>query len=113
MWASFTSGDTCCTALCCVFTRSGEYVQSDPDLLDALNELRLGRMTERTRCLLSECKRPLPNDGIGATHLFPRNEDVSGVGLHACSMREPSSLRQKAIEHGIYVCSCVLQKPWL
>lgn len=55
-------------------------VQSDPELLDALNELRLGSMTERTCCLLSECKRPLPDDGIGATHLFPVKKDVS-VGL--------------------------------
>jgi hypothetical protein len=86
----------CCAVLCCVYTRS-EYYQSDLELLDTLNELRLGRMTERMRCLLSECKRPLPDDGIGATHLFPRNEDVSAIDLHACgslshwdSMQEPT-----------------------
>jgi hypothetical protein len=63
-----------CCGVCCP-------LQSDPELLTALNEMRLGRMTEHTRWLLSECKRPLPDDGISATHLFPHKKDVSNRNM--------------------------------
>lgn len=52
-------------------------LQADPELIGALNRLRLGQMDRATEMLLSELKRPLPDDGISATRLFPHNHDVS------------------------------------
>jgi hypothetical protein len=52
------------------------HPQSNPQLLEALNELRIGRLSASTQLLLSECQRPLPDDGITATHLFPHKQDV-------------------------------------
>lgn len=59
---------------CCVLCAAH---QSDPELLEALNELRIGRMSTATQLLLSELQRPLPDDGIAATHLYPHKVDVS------------------------------------
>jgi hypothetical protein len=53
-------------------------LQSDVDLLTALNELRLGLKSQTTNLMLSELVRPLPDDGITPTYLFPHNQDVSG-----------------------------------
>lgn len=36
-------------------------------------------MSRTTQMLLEEVKRPLPDDGITATHLYPRRHDVSVV----------------------------------
>jgi hypothetical protein len=69
-------------------------LQSDPELLAALDELRFGdKLSDATRMLVSELQRPLPDDGIQATHLFPRREEVCALtfvcahtaGLADCS----------------------------
>lgn len=72
--------------LCCAFQQRPcqcpprvTHPQSDPDLVRALNEVRLGQMSRTTQMLLEEVKRPLPDDGITATHLYPRRHDVSVV----------------------------------
>lgn len=54
------------------------WLQADPELIDALNRLRLGQLDRKTEMMLSEMKRPLPDDGIAATHLYPLKRDVSG-----------------------------------
>lgn len=65
----------CSDVLCCAVLLL--LLQADPELINALNRLRLGQMDRRTEMLLSELKRPLPDDGIAATHLYPRKDDVS------------------------------------
>ncbi|KAJ1306990.1 hypothetical protein OPQ81_007970 [Rhizoctonia solani] len=58
------------------FNLSKVFRQKDPRFVDMLNEMRFGRLTPSSIRTFYELSRPIPNDGIDATELFPRREDV-------------------------------------
>ncbi|EUC55635.1 DNA helicase (PIF1), putative [Rhizoctonia solani AG-3 Rhs1AP] len=58
------------------FNLSKVFRQKDPRFVDMLNEMRFGRLTPASTRTFYELSRPIPDDGIQATELFPRREDV-------------------------------------
>ncbi|KAF8749153.1 ATP-dependent DNA helicase [Rhizoctonia solani] len=58
------------------FNLSKVFRQKDPRFVDMLNEMRFGRLTPSSIRTFYELSRSIPDDGIQATELFPRREDV-------------------------------------
>ncbi|CEL61663.1 DNA repair and recombination protein pif1, mitochondrial OS=Schizosaccharomyces pombe (strain 972 / ATCC 24843) GN=pif1 PE=1 SV=1 [Rhizoctonia solani AG-1 IB] len=58
------------------FNLSKVFRQKDPRFVDMLNDMRFGRLTPSSIRTFYELSRPIPDDGIQATELFPRREDV-------------------------------------
>ncbi|CAE6398339.1 unnamed protein product [Rhizoctonia solani] len=58
------------------FNLSKVFRQKDPRFVDMLNEMRFGRLTPSSIRTFYELSRPIPDDGIQATELFPRRDDV-------------------------------------
>ncbi|KAJ3552575.1 hypothetical protein NM688_g4082 [Phlebia brevispora] len=59
------------------FNLTKVFRQSDPEFVDMLNEMRFGRLTFSSIARFKSLSRPLSyEDGVTATELFPRREDV-------------------------------------
>ncbi|THG99153.1 hypothetical protein EW026_g3138 [Hermanssonia centrifuga] len=59
------------------FNLTKVFRQKDPEFVDMLNEMRFGRLTTASIMKFKKLARPLQyDDGVGATELFPRREDV-------------------------------------
>ncbi|CAE7183572.1 unnamed protein product [Rhizoctonia solani] len=58
------------------FNLSKVFRQKDPRFVDMLNEMRFGRLSPSSIRTFYELSRSIPDDGIQATELFPRREDV-------------------------------------
>ncbi|KNZ80122.1 DNA repair and recombination protein pif1, mitochondrial, partial [Termitomyces sp. J132] len=53
------------------------FRQSDQDFVDMLNEMRFGRLSQKSIAKFKSLSRPIDyEDGLAATELFPRREDV-------------------------------------
>lgn len=58
------------------FNLSKVFRQKDPRFVDMLNEMRFGRLTPASIRTFHELARPIRDDDIDATELFPRREEV-------------------------------------
>lgn len=59
------------------FNLTKVFRQSDPEFVDMLNEMRFGRLSDQSVQKFMRLSRPLQyDDGVSATELFPRREDV-------------------------------------
>ncbi|GJE90946.1 ATP-dependent DNA helicase PIF1 [Phanerochaete sordida] len=59
------------------FNLTKVFRQSDPEFVDMLNEMRFGRLTTDSITRFMRLSRPIQyDDGVSATELFPRREDV-------------------------------------
>ncbi|CAE6486407.1 unnamed protein product [Rhizoctonia solani] len=67
------------------FNLSKVFRQKDPRFVDMLNEMRFGRLTPASIRTFYELSRPIPDDGIQATELFPRRDDVDRSNSHRMS----------------------------
>lgn len=60
----------------CTFNLTKVFRQKDQAFVDMLNEMRFGRLSEKSIQVFTARAAPLPDDGIAPTELFPRREDV-------------------------------------
>ncbi|KAJ8489347.1 hypothetical protein ONZ51_g2972 [Trametes cubensis] len=59
------------------FNLTKVFRQRDPEFVDMLNEMRFGRLSDRSIAKFKSLSREIIyEDGLGATELFPRREDV-------------------------------------
>ncbi|KAI0923745.1 hypothetical protein AcV5_010527 [Taiwanofungus camphoratus] len=59
------------------FNLTQVFRQKDPEFVDMLNEMRFGRLTKKSIDKFHNLSREIIyEDGLGATELFPRREDV-------------------------------------
>ncbi|OBZ73732.1 ATP-dependent DNA helicase PIF1 [Grifola frondosa] len=59
------------------FNLTKVFRQRDPEFVDMLNEMRFGRLSEKSSQKFKDLSREIIyEDGLGATELFPRREDV-------------------------------------
>lgn len=59
------------------FNLNKVFRQKDQQFVDMLNEMRFGRLSQESIARFKSLSRPInDNDGLGATELFPRREDV-------------------------------------
>ncbi|CAL1714612.1 unnamed protein product [Somion occarium] len=59
------------------FNLTQVFRQRDPEFVDMLNEMRFGRLTQKSIMKFKRLEREIDyEDGVSATELFPRREDV-------------------------------------
>lgn len=59
------------------FNLNKVFRQKDQQFVDMLNEMRFGRLSQESIARFRSLSRPInDNDGLGATELFPRRDDV-------------------------------------
>lgn len=59
------------------FNLNKVFRQKDQQFVDMLNEMRFGRLSQQSIARFKSLSRPInDDDGLGATELFPRREDV-------------------------------------
>ncbi|CAG8473287.1 3699_t:CDS:2 [Diversispora eburnea] len=58
------------------------FRQKETELINILNDIRVGKITEKSSELIKSLKKPeYPDDGILPTELFPRNFEVNNANL--------------------------------
>ncbi|PIL25209.1 hypothetical protein GSI_13098 [Ganoderma sinense ZZ0214-1] len=74
------------------FNLTKVFRQRDPEFVDMLNEMRFGRLSEESIAKFRRLEREIVyEDGLGATELFPRREDVersNGVRMGGITGKE-------------------------
>ncbi|KAL1944914.1 hypothetical protein VTO73DRAFT_2534 [Trametes versicolor] len=74
------------------FNLTKVFRQRDPEFVDMLNEMRFGRLTDKSIQRFKALSRDIVyEDGLGATELFPRREDVersNGVRMTGITGKE-------------------------
>ncbi|KAG8835974.1 hypothetical protein FRC17_010943 [Serendipita sp. 399] len=57
------------------------FRQKDQTFVDILNEMRRGQISDSAARLFIDRSKPLPEDGVEPTELFPRREDVDRANM--------------------------------
>ncbi|CAG8747072.1 5094_t:CDS:2, partial [Acaulospora colombiana] len=83
------------------FNLTRVFRQKDQDFVEMLNEMRFGRLSQKSIQAFMARSRPLPNDGIEPTELFPRREDVDRANKERLDRLEGESYTYNAQDGGL------------
>ncbi|KAF5383613.1 hypothetical protein D9615_003724 [Tricholomella constricta] len=77
------------------------FRQSDQEFIDMLNEMRFGRLTPKSIAKFRSLSREIDyDDGLAATELFPRREDVDRSNTSRISRLQTHQERYTSIDGG-------------
>ncbi|KIY53384.1 hypothetical protein FISHEDRAFT_7136, partial [Fistulina hepatica ATCC 64428] len=84
------------------FNLTKVFRQTDQEFVDMLNEMRFGQLTQRSIHKFCSLSRPIEyEDGLGATELFPRREDVDrSNNVRMAALSSTNSMRYRATDGG-------------
>ncbi|KAF8647713.1 hypothetical protein AX16_006549 [Volvariella volvacea WC 439] len=84
------------------FNLTKVFRQSDQEFVDMLNEMRFGRLSQQAISKFKSLSRPLAfEDGLDATELFPRREDVDKSNSTRIARLNTQEMHFVAVDAGV------------